>query len=413
MQTQGNGAGRRAHGSGGLLVKGGVYYGKWRVDGRQVMRRLGPMRASGTREGLTKTEAEARLRSVMGEMTVPPATERLTVQEAAGRLIDHLEVMGRKPSTLRAYRSKLAAQIKPRMGDTQIARVRREDVEAFRNGCLRDGLSAKYTANALGLLHNVFEFAVRQGWATSNPCRYVDAPRALEGETAIRFLDAEDVEALLRAVPDGPYGRVQRVLYRAAVMTGMRQGELLALRWQDVDWSAQRVRVNRNYVNGEYGTPKSRRGRSVPMADRLGGELDKLYRVSAYQADSDLVFGNPHTGKPMNGHTLTRTFQSALVAAGVRKVRFHDLRHTFGTRMAAAGVPMRTLQEWMGHRDFRTTLIYADYSPSAHEVDLVNAAFTSAAVTIRHSDGSEQRCDDGLAPLVKGASKPQLRQGLV
>jgi hypothetical protein len=81
-------------------------------------------------------------------------------------------------------------------------------------------------------------------------------------------------------------------------------------------------------------------------------------------------------GRPMNGHTLTRTYQSALQAAGVRKVRFHDLRHTFGTRMAAAGVPMRTLQEWMGHRDFRTTLIYADYAPGAHEVDLVNGAFS-------------------------------------
>src|SRR5205807_8632875 len=78
----------------------------------------------------------------------------------------------------------------------------------------------------------------------------------------------------------------------------------------------------------------------------------------------------------MNGHTLTRTFQSALKAAGVRKVRFRDLRHTFGTRMAAAGVPMRTLQEWMGHRDFKTTLIYADYAPGAHEVALVNGAFS-------------------------------------
>jgi integrase len=169
---------------------------------------------------------------------------------------------------------------------------------------------------------------------------------------------------------------VQRVLYLAAVMTGMRQGELLALRWQDVDWSAQRVRVNRNYVNGKFGTPKSRRGRSVPLADRLGGELDLLYRASAYRAHDDLVFANPHTGKPMNGHTLTRTFQSALEAAGVRRVRFHDMRHTFGTRMAAAGVPMRTLQEWMGHQDFRTTLIYADYAPGAHEVDLVNGAFS-------------------------------------
>ena len=67
----------------------------------------------------------------------------------------------------------------------------------------------------------------------------------------------------------------------------------------------------------------------------------------------------------MNGHTLHEAFQRALEAGGVRKVRFHDLRHTFGTRMAAAGVPMRTLQEWMGHRDFRTTLIYADYAPGA------------------------------------------------
>ncbi|MDQ6807184.1 MAG: tyrosine-type recombinase/integrase [Actinomycetota bacterium] len=313
----------------------------------------------------------------MAEMTVPTTIERMTVQEAAQRLLGHLEAMGRKPSTLRAYRSKLAAQITPQLGDKPLARVRRDDVEAFRDGCLRRGLSPKYTANALGFLHSVFEFGIRHGWAMANPCRYVDAPRTLEGDTAIRFLDAEEVEALLGAVPDGSYGRVQRVLYLAAVMTGMRQGELLALRWQDVDWTAQRVRVNRNYVNGQFGTPKSRRGRSVPLADRLGGELDRLYRASAYQADDDLVFGNPHTGRPMNGHTLTRTFQTALEAAGVRKVRFHDMRHTFGTRMAAAGVAMRTLQEWMGHRDFRTTLIYADYVPGAHEVDLVNGAFAS------------------------------------
>ena len=388
MQTQRNG-GRRSHGSGGLIVKGGAYYGKWRVDGRQVMRRLGPVRHPATHDGLTKTQAEARLRELMASVTEPPATERITVQEAAERLLAHLEAMGRKPSTLRAYRSKLKAQIGPRLGEKQLGRVAREDVERFRDGCLRDGLSAKYTANALGFLHGVFEFAVRKGWATSNPCRYVDTPKALDSETAIRFLEPGEVEDLLAAVPDSDYGRVQRALYLTAVMTGMRQGELLALRWQDVDWPAQRIRVNRNYVRGQFGTPKSRRGRSVPLADRLGGELDRLYKASAFQADDDLVFGNPHTGKPMNGHTLTRTYQAALKRAGVRQVRFHDLRHTFGTRMAAAGVPMRTLQEWMGHRDFKTTLIYADYAPGAHEVELVNGAFAfddaDDTAIIRHS----------------------------
>ena len=78
--------------------------------------------------------------------------------------------------------------------------------------------------------------------------------------------------------------------------------------------------------------------------------------------------------------TLLKRFKAALVAAEVREGRFHDLRHTFGTRMAAAGVPMRTLQEWLGHRDFATTLIYADYQPSAREADLVDSAFRAEAL---------------------------------
>lgn len=72
---------------------------------------------------------------------------------------------------------------------------------------------------------------------------------------------------------------------------------------------------------------------------------------------------------------MLKRFKACLRAAGLREARFHDLRHTFGTRMAAAGVPIRTLQEWMGHRDFKTTLIYADYAPSAGEADLVQRAF--------------------------------------
>ena len=84
----------------------------------------------------------------------------------------------------------------------------------------------------------------------------------------------------------------------------------------------------------------------------------------------------------MDRSLLLKRFKAALKRAGVREVRFHDLRHTFGTRMAAAGVPMRMLQEWMGHRDFKTTLIYADYSPAANEADLVNAAFLAARLPI-------------------------------
>jgi integrase len=159
-------------------------------------------------------------------------------------------------------------------------------------------------------------------------------------------------------------------------MTGLRQGELLGLRWRDVDWTAQRIRVRRNFVRGEFGSPKSKRStRSVPLTRRVAAELERLSQDSPYKGDDDLVFAHPLTGKPIDRSKLLKRFKAALKRAEVRPVRFHDLRHTFGTRMAAAGIPMRTLQEFMGHRDFKTTLIYADYAPSAGEVELVEEAF--------------------------------------
>jgi integrase len=162
-------------------------------------------------------------------------------------------------------------------------------------------------------------------------------------------------------------------------MTGLRQGELCALRWRDVDWPAARVRVRQNYVLGEFGTPKSRRStRSVPMADIVAGELDRLFTASTATGDDDLVFADPFTGGPLDKAAILRRYRRALKAAKLDEShRFHDLRHTFGTRMAAAAVPMRTLQEWMGHRDIATTQRYADYAPSAHEAAFVEAAFGS------------------------------------
>lgn len=107
-------------------------------------------------------------------------------------------------------------------------------------------------------------------------------------------------------------------------------------------------------------------------------ELERHFQRSAYRADDDLVFCHPALGTVLDHSDLVRRFKRALDAAGVREIRFHDLRHTFGTRMAAAGVPLRTLQEWLWHRDFATTLLYADYQPSAVEAELVERAFGPA-----------------------------------
>jgi len=112
------------------------------------------------------------------------------------------------------------------------------------------------------------------------------------------------------------------------------------------------------------------------MADEVGGALDVLFKQSNWIGDDDLVFAHPATGEPLYKEGILRRMRKALKAASLDEThRFHDLRHTFGTQMAAAGVPMRTLQEWMGHRDLSTTQRYADYAPSTREAEMVAAAF--------------------------------------
>ena len=177
------------------------------------------------------------------------------------------------------------------------------------------------------------------------------------------------------------------MLYLTAAMTGLRQGELLALRWRDIDWVGSPRAGHQNYVRGEFGTPKSKRSsRSVPLADRLAGELERHFKASPWQGDDDLVFAHPDVGSPLERSRLLKRFKRNLARASVRELRFHDLRHTFGTRVAAAGVPLRTLQEWMGHRDFKTTLIYADYQPSEREAEFVERAFQRpGAETVRQT----------------------------
>jgi integrase len=168
---------------------------------------------------------------------------------------------------------------------------------------------------------------------------------------------------LLAAVPDDHLGSTDCALYAAAAMTGMRKGELQALRWMDVDWQAQVIRVRRSFGFGEFTSPKSQRGfRSMPMSEYLAEMLLRHRSNSAFDKEHDLVFPHPQTGRPYDASKILKRFKRAMSAAGLREARFHDLRHTFGTRMAAAGAPLRFIQEWMGHRDYQTTSIYADYA---------------------------------------------------
>ncbi len=381
------------YGSGKLIrragPRGNTWIAKWRDGGRQVQRGLGFVHSKQHPEGLTRAEAEVALGKLREQVAIERADERAAEARRAAEerrrplaqvgeaLIAAKRAAGRKPSTIEAYSYWLRIHIVDFFGPMPVGQIAREDVRGFAAALERKGLAPKSRANALGTLHSLIEFAIDEGWMVGeNPVKRVERPALATTDPDVRFLDSEEVEALLRAVPDDPLGRVERVMYLTAAMTGMRQGELLGLRWRDVDWTARRIRVRRNYVRGEFGTPKSKRSaRSVPLATRVATELELLFQDSPRKRDDDLVFAHPETGKPIDRSTLLKRFKAALRDADVRAVRFHDLRHTFGTRMAAQGVPMRVLQEMMGHRDFKTTLIYADYAPSEREAEWVEQAF--------------------------------------
>ncbi len=335
--------------------------------------------ARGSREGLTATQAEAELRRLTGEVTPNAAQgDRLDVAEIGRRYRKHLEALGRKRSTLAAVEMVLRVWIDPHLGGRALESVRAEDVEDMMRAMAADGVGAKSIRNYIGTLSALYRYAMhpRRRWATSNPCDMIDLP-PLAISDEIRFLTTGEVDALASAAVAGDHQALDRALYLAAAMTGLRQGELIAPRWQDVDWAAQRVRVRRNHVLGEFDTPKSRRStRSVPMSRRVTRELDQWKKTTRWAGPADLVFAEPASREVLRRGALMRRYRRALKTAKLEPThRFHDLRHTFGTAMAAAGVPMRTLQEWMGHRDMATTQRYADYAPNEREVEMVDRAF--------------------------------------
>lgn len=311
---------RRQHGQGSLFVRTDrpgreTWYAKVRVDGRQVKRALGPRRPPGTREGLTKTQAEAALSALVLELEdhSPPPAERHSVDEVARAYLAHLATRGRRRSTLGEYESFLRVHLVPFFGELAIDRIGREQVEAFAAQKLQEGKAPKSVSNYLGLLHSLFEFAKKRGWASANPCKEVELPRKAEADPDVRFLDDVELEELLRSVPEERLGPVDRLIYLTAALTGLRQGELLGLRWRDVDWSAGRIRVRRSFVRGEFGQPKSKRSsRSVPMIDGLATELELHFQRSPWQADDDLVFCHPQTGRPLERSRLLKRFKRNL-----------------------------------------------------------------------------------------------------
>jgi integrase len=247
-------------------------------------------------------------------------------------------------------------------------------IDQFRQRLVSEGrLSARSINKYLIRAFSIFARAQRTHELATNPVATVERQRE-ERSGELRILTPEEIEALARAAVTPLDG----ALYLTAAYSGLRQGELLELRWKDVDFSSPCLHVRRSLSERHVVLPKSGKVRSVPMSDRLIAVLDQLSRTTAYSDPEDLVFPSL-VGDHQNRFSLYDRYQEALRQAGLAPVRFHDLRHVFAS-LALRRLPLTSVQRFLGHADVQTTSKYLHYLPQADEAALLTQAFGDVAL---------------------------------
>ena len=363
---------RRGHGEGTLYQRPD---GKWCAqldlgwrEGRRVRRSL----YGATRREVVEKLAAAR-RAV--DAGLQPTTDRLTV---AAYLEDWLESRRDKirPATWRRYAGIVRTHHVPRLGRIPLSKLSPGDVEAM----LRDMPgSARTRHHARAVLRTALARAVAHGLVLRNAAALASAPRVEHRE--VQSLSPQHVRRLLESVR----GDRDEALYIVAIATGLRQGELLGLRWSDVDLSGGTLRVCHalQRVDGslqlvETKTARSRRTVTLPAI-----ALDAL---RAHRAAQDGQIGSMYvfttaTGTPLDGTNVTKRLQAVLAAARLPHVTFHALRHTTASLLLAQGVHPRVVMEQLGHSQIALTMnTYSHVIPVLERdaADRLNAILTSA-----------------------------------
>lgn len=351
--------------------EGSVYQ---RKDGRWVASvHLGWQGGKRQRRDLyakTKAEAKALLKGAVEsrDLTGSVPSVRLTVGAFLAQWCDGLDV---RPSTARSYRMICEQHLTPSLGRISLARLGIADIERYLVSAGASGLSPRTVHHHHAVLRRALGDAERWGLVTRNAAKLVRGPRV--PHVAVSPLTPEEAQQFLETTKgDRLHG-----LWSLALATGMRQGELLGLAWEDVDLESARVHVRLalQWIDGkpELVEPKTKSSRrSIPLSQLA---VDALRRHKARQAKERLALGDrwqdrgfvfaASKGLPLQSSVVVHSFHHSLEAAGLRRVRFHDLRHTAATLMLLAGVPLRVVMEILGHSSISITAnTYAHVLPS-------------------------------------------------
>ena len=319
---------------------------------------------------------------------LPPTPEKITLGAYLEQWLGESVKPTVRPYTLQSYQQNVRLHIAKELGHIQLAKLTAPAIQSYMNKKLASGLSARTVQYHHAILRRALAQAEKWDLVPRNVARLVSPPRVKKAN--ITPLSPVEAKALLQAVQADRLS----ALYTVALAVGLRQGEALGLRWQDINLEASTLTVavtlqkhDGVLVLTEPKTDKSRRTIKLPdicaeaLRDhQLSQDAERILIGSAWQNDWDLVFTN-EDGTPLSRSVVTKRFQRTLQTAGIAKRRFHDLRHTCATLLLTQGVPLRVVQEVLGHTLFSTTAdIYSHVLPvlMADAAIKMDAALTTA-----------------------------------
>jgi integrase len=332
----------------------------------------------------TKSDAQRAMVAHIADTNAGRGTNdpRMTVGEFLTRWVDLYErSQSRKLTTTKTTKIHVDAYLVPRIGKIKLQKLTPHAIQSLYAELMVNGktgaqgitgpLSPKTVRNIAGTLHKALSDAVKRGHIPRNPADAVDLPRWERPEIS-PYDESEVMRFLQHAARDGD---PTTALWRLMFATGIRRGEMLGLRWSDVDLVTGEITIRQSRVEiagGHTSTPKTRAGnRSIPIDADTVTSLAMLR--NAQDAAADVLGAKPFDlvatdldGTQIGTRALTRRFQSIAKSAGLRIIRLHDTRHTHATIMLDNGVPIHTMSQRLGHSRPSTTLdVYASFMPAA------------------------------------------------
>lgn len=331
--------------------------GKWVIDYRDALGKRRWETVDGNRK-----DAEDRLAKILASGKQVIDTKR-TFREYAEEWLRTYARTHVKESTLREYEAVFKNHLFPLFGPLPFSKLTREAVKRLIAEKIEAGLSRATVRNIIVPLREMYNHAIDDGVISfSNPAARVGRFNKRRGDQKkIDPLTREELSILLETAREKmPH---YYPLFLCAARTGMRLGELLALTWEDVDFNGRFIEVRRNLVRGKFTTPKNGKSRRVDMSRQLTETLkglllkrkEEALRSGAGKVEG-LIFSTPE-GTPLDHNNLRkRFFYRALEVAGLRRVRFHDVRHSFASLLIQQGESLAYVKDQLGHHSIQITV---------------------------------------------------------